>query len=265
MAASETTPESIATAQLTAPPGRQTLSQLIAKILDQLSVSAWLPAGVLIFLVLLIGNARASEGDVGRAVGALGHLSAPSLLLLFVGVILATVLTQAFQFEAIQMLEGYWGTGRVRTYVAEVRSRRHLAKRNALGRRLQDVADSAFTDALSTMLAENVPPTTVDLVKRLHQGEIRIAQLSKKQRNRAANDPWEDYAPLRKLRRMDALAAAVSRFPSDDRAVRPTRLGNTLRAYEDPVEEKLGHPIEGFVQEVFHKLPATRILQITGY
>jgi hypothetical protein len=57
------------------------------------------------------------------------------------------------------------------------------------------------------------------------------------------------------LRRIEALDVGSQRFPIDDVAVRPTRLGNILRFYEDPIEEEIGQPIEGFVQELFHRLP----------
>jgi hypothetical protein len=66
---------------------------MVAKILDQLSVSAWLPAGVLIFGLLLLGSIRAGDGSVHDALKDLAHLSASSLILLFVAAILATVLT----------------------------------------------------------------------------------------------------------------------------------------------------------------------------
>jgi hypothetical protein len=54
---------------------------------------------------------------------------------------------------------------------------------------------------------------------------------------------------------MDALSGAGSRYPVDDAAVRPTALGNMLRFYEDPIEREIKAPIEGFVQQIFHRLP----------
>jgi hypothetical protein len=51
---------------------RQILSELVARILDQLSVSAWLPAGILVFGILLAGSLKAKDGHVERALAALG-------------------------------------------------------------------------------------------------------------------------------------------------------------------------------------------------
>src|SRR3954452_19887722 len=147
-------------------PGKETLSQLIARILDQLSVSAWLPAGILILFILLVGSLRAAGGNVGEALSKLGNLSASSLLLLFIAVILTTVMTQAFQFEAIRLLEGYWGPGPASTAIADRRCRRHLAKRNALWNRIQSINDQAFERAISRMLAsKDISLETVDLVR----------------------------------------------------------------------------------------------------
>jgi hypothetical protein len=250
-------PETTGPPEIVALGGRQTLSQLVAKILDQLSISAWLPAGVLILLALVAGSLRAADGEVGKAVSSMGDLSAASLVLLFVTIIMATVLTQAFQFEAIRLLEGYWGTGKLRSALTDVRCNRYIAKREAIWDRLKAVEDAAFDRAVLAMLADGVSAKTVDLVQRVYAGQVQARQLSKKQRDKIARHPWEEYAPAAALRQRDALAAAARRFPEQDHAVRPTRLGNTLRSYEDPIEANLRGPIEGFVQEVFHRLPAS--------
>lgn len=248
--------------QSTTLPGKETLSQLVARILDQLSVSAWLPAGVLVFIILVVGSLRATQGDVGDALGKLGDLSASSLVLLFIAVILTTVITQAFQFEAIRLLEGYWGPGRARTAIAGRRCRRHLTKRNRLWKRMNAINDHAFRSSMCAMLdRRGISTETIDLVRRLHHGEVKRDELSESQREQVRRHAWEKYAPISDRRQVDSLAAAARRaYPDTDLAIRPTRLGNTLRAYEDPVEAEIGAPIERFVQRVFHKLPpATQV------
>jgi hypothetical protein len=242
-------------ASVVANPARQTLSELLARILEQLSLSAWLPSGVLVFSVLVLGSLRAKGGDMDKALTALGDLSIASLVLLLTAVVLATVLTQAFQFEAIRVLEGYWGPGRLREAVADARCRRHLARRDAFWTELENTAQRAFKDAAATMLAEGVPASTVEGASRVFRKEATLARLPAAQRDEVEAHPWQDYGLTKLLRRMDALAAAARRFPHDDRAIQPTRLGNMLRHYEDPIEHEIGRPIEGFVQEIFHLLP----------
>ena len=207
------------------------------------------------FAAFLVGSLRAARGDVNVALTKLGNLSLASLLLALGAVILTTVLTQAFQFEAIRLLEGYWGPGRIRSAIANVRCQRHLAKRNRLWVGMADLEKRAFGRAASRMLEEDIDPSIVDMVARVHRGELDPDDLTEPLRRDFDDHPWEEFAPTDLLRRIDAMAAAARRFPEDDRAIRPTRLGNTLRAYEDPVEAQIGRPIEAFVQDIFHELP----------
>jgi hypothetical protein len=58
-------------------------------------------------------------------------------------------------------------------------------------------------------------------------------------------------------RRIDALADGLKQYPLAAHLVQPTRLGNTLKAYEERVHLAGVGPLEGFVQRVFHELPAT--------
>ena len=59
---------------------------------------------MLAFVIVL----RASDGDVTVAVRRLGHLGFVGLGLLVALVVVLTMLTQAFEFEGIRILEGYW-------------------------------------------------------------------------------------------------------------------------------------------------------------
>lgn len=83
-------------------------------MLDQLSLSAWLPAAMLVgsSAVLLQLHARP---DRNLAL-ATNHLIAKPLgviVLLLFALVLATMVTQAFEFEVIRLLEGYWGNSRL--------------------------------------------------------------------------------------------------------------------------------------------------------
>jgi hypothetical protein len=49
--------------RLPGPKAQETFSQLVARILDQLNVSAWLPAATLVFLVNLKAAAIRTNGD----------------------------------------------------------------------------------------------------------------------------------------------------------------------------------------------------------
>jgi hypothetical protein len=103
-----------------------TLSQLLARILQQLSLSAWLPSAALVLLLGFVfelgsvldaphakGSHHAHDAGyaVGQAFGQLGRIGASGLVLMLATVVVLTMLTQAFTFESIRVLEGYWGTG----------------------------------------------------------------------------------------------------------------------------------------------------------
>jgi hypothetical protein len=96
----------------------ETLSQFLARILQQLAISAWLPAAALAGLtafVFRLGSVfderpqRGAAEAVGAAFTALAGLKVGGALLLVGTVVVATTLTQAFSFEAIRVLEGLLG------------------------------------------------------------------------------------------------------------------------------------------------------------
>lgn len=239
-----------------APPGQQTLSQLLARILDQLSVSAWLPAGVLVFLMLVTWNIRiAPNGDVSMALEHITEMNLASFALLFGAVILTTVVIQAFEFEAIRFLEGYWGPGRSQAAVAEWRCRRHLAKRNRLRARQAELERQAFPQARIEMLRSRVPKPVVDIIEG-EETDNPIQSPSRQDQLEADSLWFMDYATPEERRRHADLALAQKQYPPDH-LILPTRLGNTLRAYESRLPGSPGVDLENRVRAVLHQLPLT--------
>ena len=114
---------------------RESLSQFVARVLDQLSLSAWLPSAALVLSLAFtyhlaraldaerhavagILSAPQSPGALSDALTGLAHTSLGGALLLIMAVVVLTIATQAFAFEAIRTLEGYWGTWRPVEWVA---------------------------------------------------------------------------------------------------------------------------------------------------
>ncbi len=97
----------------------QTLSQFVARVLDQLSLSAWLPSAALVLLldftfhlgaVLDSGSQPHNPADItGVAVAGMGRIGVSGAVLLVIAVAVLTMLTQAFAFEAIRVLRGLLG------------------------------------------------------------------------------------------------------------------------------------------------------------
>jgi hypothetical protein len=230
-----------------------TLSQLTARILDQLSVSAWLPAAVFVFLLLLVGAIRHAGGDVADAVNAIASMKLSAVLLLFGAVILATTLTQAFEFEAIRLLEGYWGPGRVRVAVAELLCRCQTRRRERLVRRHDRAARLAFDAALPALLDDEVSPQVIKIM-RARVYALPVPAGSPDHLAEANARYWLDDVPASSRRRLDAMSAALRRYPSEESRILPSRLGNTLRYYEERVHDRGVGELENYVQAVFHQL-----------
>jgi hypothetical protein len=236
---------------------RETLSQLVARILDQLSLSAWLPSAALVGVLLVIVSVNRAHGHTGRAVDGITSISFPSLLLLIGAVILATTLTQAFEFEAIRLLEGYWGPGRVRTAIAERLCLWQTRRRAALTRRHDAAAEAAF-DAAMPKLLENEDLSKKDLmIMRTSAMGLALSGVSANDRENADAYDWLEDVPASPRRRLDAMAAALRRYPSEEFRILPTRLGNALRYHEEKVHDRGVGDLEHYVQSVFHELPSS--------
>jgi hypothetical protein len=255
----------------------ETLSQFVARVLDQLSLSAWLPSAALVLsltFVFQLGAALDSTdmksigpGEaLSAAVGALSRTSLGGALLLVAAVVVLTMLTQAFAFEAIRTLEGYWGTFRFVEWIAKRRC-------SHFGRQLQDLEDrydeltgSAWTAARAAIEREQAE--AID--RRDEEADIREwtegmlaylgaklnkrtspVQLTQDDRMRALKIPWERYAPPDLLRRQVNLDKRLRDFPSRRRTL-PTRLGNVLRTHEDQTGRER---VETLVLEVYDLLP----------
>ncbi len=240
----------------------ETLSQFVAKILDQLSISAWLPSAALVLSVALVVNLDSARGSLGDAVSAFSDYSVADGLFLFAAVIVLTVVTQAFEFAAIRVLEGYWGPSRIAQLGADLGCWYHERRRDRLERRRKKWSDRAFKVAyyrLSEMVHESPQTTTVtardlDILMARRKGN-KLQRVSRAELVHALNVRWEAQAPPRFIRREEFLREAVKRYPRDHRVL-PTTLGNILRAYEDLAFPKLGgDALSGAVQRVRHLLP----------
>jgi hypothetical protein len=250
-------PEGPPSAEQASPSAPQTtLSQLVARILDQLSVSAWLPAAALVFLLLVIGEVRHNDGHLGDALSDIVSIEFPSLILLFATVIVVTTITQAFEFEAIRLLEGYWGPGRLRLALMEWMCRWQSWRRARLTRRYDAAARQAFDAAVPTMVSAEVPP---DMIKIMRASAHRLPppDASDEALEAARTYDWLDDVPASARRRLDALDSAMRRYPREDHRILPSLLGNTLRHHEESVHDRGIRDLETFVQQNFDRLPVS--------
>jgi hypothetical protein len=158
--AAENTPPTAADVVATKAKPTETLSQFIARVLDQLSLSAWLPSAALVLAMDFIVQLGVvldvkRTGPAGAIGGVLARISATSIggaVLLVVAIAVLTMLTQAFSFEAIRVLEGYWGTARAVEWAAKHRVGRHSKRARKLSQHRSDLTEKAWKEAKAKIL-----------------------------------------------------------------------------------------------------------------
>ena len=270
-------PSSAAT-ELATSKATETLSQFVARVLNQLSLSAWLPSAALVLgatWILTLGAhvdaTHAKEGTGGwAAVSAsleqVADIGVGGALLLFAAVVVLTTMTQAFSFEAIRFLEGYWGTSRVAEYFADKRTNRFATKAGRLRSRYQELTDRAWAQALIAIEDERsralrAGETDNDALEwsseqltylgaRLRRKDTDV-RLTRQDRFAALQIPWEHFAPADLLRRRVSVDKKLRDYPVRGRSL-PTRLGNVLRAHEDRTGRR---EVETLALEAYDDLP----------
>lgn len=250
----------------------ETLSHLLARILNQLSLSAWLPSAALVFLVgfvLELGAAVDQDPDLGSALTAtlvrLGDIRVAGLILLVLVVVVSTMLTQAFAFGAIRVLEGYWGPSWLAERLANVRADRHRRKRENLAARYQRMVDRGYEALLGDIQREERELVGSGKPPRFNEAMFQL--LAEQVMGLPSPDDFEISEPDRVLvedldwrvvggdnveRRELNLRRRLADYPQQSSHVLPTRLGNILRRREDDTGRQ---EVEGFVEAVFDDLP----------
>ncbi len=182
-------------------------------------------------------------------------------ILLVIAVVVLTMLTQAFSFEAIRALEGYWSAARPVEMVARLRARWHRGRQERLSRRRRQLTEDSWHAAKAKIIKiederhrngqrpEMTPVMIAHLEARILR-KIPTGRLTPSQLKRIRSYDWQRHAPAELLRLRVNIDRRLRDFPRSDRTL-PTKLGNILRAHEDQV----GDDPESFIQLVFDKLP----------
>lgn len=227
--------------EVAAPPDG--VSAFVARILDQLTLSAWLPAALLTSCAALLVRFRI-QGSVDLPAALAGLTDDPvRLLVLTVPVlILATLVVQAFSFEAIRTLEGYWRRRGPASALRTVMIRRHVRHKRALARRRDEAARRAFAIARETLRRDH-PPNVVAALEAQAEDED-LPSLTPEEAETLAGMSWRSRCHAWDLARVDHLAAAQADYPLSSRVL-PTKLGNVIRATEDGLRHA-GQDVEGF-------------------
>jgi hypothetical protein len=252
--------------------GAETLSQFLARVLDQLSLSAWLPSACLVLISGIALSLRSVLDDpkspasfvprITKSVALLAGSGLGGALLGLGAVTVLTMLTQAFAFEAIRVLEGYWGTSRWSESLADRRCRHFGGVRGALEKRRKEAIESAWASAETELVNQelerqkngekHLTPDMLEVLKAAVLGRQSIVKLTDKAAVvRALKTPWEPFAAPEMIRRRNNLLKRLRDYPEPGREL-PTRLGNIMRRFEDATRER---QLERYIMKVFDTLP----------
>lgn len=235
------------------------VSEFLARVFEQLSLSSWLPAAMLVgnLAVLLEMHSRRST-DVLAAVKALSSPIGVVIAMLF-ALVLATIVTQAFEFEAIRALEGYYDSlhGPLACFACR-RIRTNEQRRSDFETTFCKARAAAFTQARTPMLQIPGPAYRQDqlnLLERVVLGLPHPAPVDEAELRTVRRIRWRDHVAADALYRLDALDARLGAYPKRHRVL-PTKLGNVLRAAEDRLRLQPGENLEGYVLRHHDAVPA---------
>jgi hypothetical protein len=172
-------------------------------------------------------------------------------------IVLATMVSQAFAFETIRILEGYWGKYRPLQFMTAWRSSRHHKRMIALQNRYDEYTKKAFKKTKQIMLEKGVPREIIEIQ------EDEVLDRPKDPRHspeaiaaaKMRVNHWRTYCPPAWSRRMEMLGIQLAQFPDQTSRILPTRLGNTLRSWEDQLVLAEEDDLEGMVLRDYDRIP----------
>jgi len=210
---------------------------------------------------MLVGNVavmlqlRADRSyNIAGAVGKLAGKPLGTIIVLAFALILATVVTQAFEFEVIRFLEGYFDS--VNSFIQAIMAagiRRHQRELNKLQCKLKEEDKRALPIAIAEM--RKYPGHDAEVLDYLAKSPSKdSSEFDEGLAQKAGKIDWRRLAPPVERYRIDSLSARLDSYPEMNRLL-PTRLGNVLRAAEDKIDLR-GANLEGYVLRYHDQLPA---------
>ncbi|WP_326943352.1 hypothetical protein OG439_25410 [Amycolatopsis sp. NBC_01307] len=207
------------------------LSQFIGKVLDQLSLSAWMPAAMLVGCGAVLVQLRSQRNfDLGAAVVGLTAKPLGILVVLLFALVLAALVSQAFSFSAIRFFEGYWKGPLVWLGLYRVMVRRKAKKREKLATRLDRQTKRAFETVRPRLLESEIKRSLIDVA----EDSVYSRHLTPKREQLAAEFDWQMFLPPDVVGRLARIRQTQLDYPNPHRML-PTKLGNILRATEEEI------------------------------
>lgn len=223
------------------------VSAFTARVLDQLSLTAWLPAALLTAALAVIFQFQ-GDGKLDLPLAVTKLAADPLRLLVLIGplLIIATMVTQAFSFSAIRALEGYWRRRGLMNLLRVAMTKWQKRRKESLILRLQSSEEHAFACTRPKLLRQGIPVKLVWAMEADLYGQDRPDMTTDEEADFSAMR-WEDSCDPWLISKVEHLQEEVGRYPTASRLL-PTALGNTLRSTEDKLRNTRGD-LEGFAFE----------------
>lgn len=223
------------------------LSSFVASVLGQLAISSWLPAAFLVIsLVALTAFRIQGSLSVPRALEALRGTDNQIMFLIWAipVLVVGTMLTQAFTFEAIRVLEGYWWLGGPIGSVRRWKTRRQLGRKRAARERRLELSAQISVASRSRWIAHGTSMAVIEGLELVALGES-IERLPEDVQSKVMRRKWWSHCDPSDVALVEDLQRREDEFPPRDARTLPTKLGNVLRATEDRLRNAQGN-MEGF-------------------
>jgi hypothetical protein len=226
------------------------VSAFIAKVLDQLALSAWFPAAFLTAGLAVLLEFRSTKSiNILTAVEKLTAHPVQVLVIMIPLLVIATVVTQAFSFEAIRALEGYWPGRGPAGLASRLMIAKHIRRKRSIIKRWHKESAKAFHAAVPRMIfsGDDVPARIAIAVEAQLSGSSAAPGLAGEELQLFVStlQTWRDEADAWRLAKVDRLLTEYNSYPVNSRIL-PTRLGNLIRTTEDNLKAARGD-IRSFV------------------
>ena len=228
-------------------------SDFVTRIRNQFNLSAWLPEALFAGCVAVLVQFRHADSiDITNALQALASAPIRMLALAIPLFFIAKVLAQAFSFDAVRILEGYWRKRGLPSLARTLMIRRHVRLKEAIIRRRHMASERAFYAAKARMISRGIPGPIIDAFEaQVLQREL--PSLTDEEARRFTKMNWRTLCDAWHLAAVDHLLSKETAYPATSRVL-PTKLGNLIRATEDTLEDAAGD-VEGFALRHYGKMP----------
>lgn len=233
------------------------LSAFVAKVLDQLSLSAWLPGALFAVSVTVLAN-FADHGDVDlpRVISDVSGNWVTVLVWAVPVLVISVLVIQASSFAAIQFLEGYGAARGPGRWIRSGLIQWQTSVLNRLERRMRKAKRRAFDGSVDKWADQ---PTEVVMALRATAYGLDVPSLSEAHKDAYDNLDWRSECAAWRLARIAEMEDRCKECPARHRVL-PTRLGNVLRATEDELDNA-GEDVSDFALRRRALVPARVQLQ----